>query len=129
MKQAQRRIASAKAADLLIEIGTEELPADYVPSALAQLAALVPQLLGEARITHGRVCVYGSPRRLAVIVERVAAAQTAQTKQVRGPAKSSSLDAQGQPTLALQGFLRKQGATLKDVTWTGDYAQITRQEP
>ncbi len=116
-------------ADLLIEIGTEELPAHYVPPAIKQLEQLVPELFAAHRIAIGAVRVYGSPRRLAVIVNGVAARQQAQERQVRGPSKAASFDAKGQPTPALQGFLRKYQATVDDVAWPNDYAQLVQQEP
>ncbi len=118
----------AAAKDLLIEIGTEELPAHYVPPALKQLEELVPKLFAEARIAHGRVRLYGSPRRLAIFLDAVAARQTRETRTVRGPAKSASFDAAGKPTPALQGFLRKHHAAVAAVAWIADYAQLTLHE-
>ncbi|MGQ0600884.1 MAG: glycine--tRNA ligase subunit beta, partial [Anaerolineales bacterium] len=47
---------------LLLEIGTEELPAADLDSALAQLRELAPKLLGEARLEHGTVGIFGTPR-------------------------------------------------------------------
>ena len=56
-------------ADLLLEIGCEELPVDDVVGAIQQLTVLAPQVLAEARLPHQGVRVTGTPRRLMVYVE------------------------------------------------------------
>ncbi|MGD9061836.1 MAG: glycine--tRNA ligase subunit beta, partial [Desulfobacterales bacterium] len=60
----------------LLEIGTEEIPAGYIKPALDALAATLQQKMSEARIEHGSAKTYGTPRRLAVRIEKVAAKQT-----------------------------------------------------
>ena len=62
-------IKTAGPAPLLVEIGTEELPAGDLDAALAQLAERVPVLLDELRLAHGRVQILGTPRRLVIFVE------------------------------------------------------------
>ena len=59
---------------LLIELGCEELPARFVRPGLAQLRATVESLLTEARISFGEARVYGTPRRLSVMIGEVASA-------------------------------------------------------
>lgn len=94
-------------ATLLLEIGTEELPAADVESALAQLRELAPKLLAEARLAHGPVAVYATPRRLAVLVEGVAPGQVDRELVVKGPPAARAFDATGLPTPAAEGFARK----------------------
>ncbi len=93
----------------LLEIGTEELPAADLQSALEQLREKVPALLEELRLSHGDVHVWGTPRRLAVLVEGLSPAQPDRTTVVKGPPAARAFDAQGQPTKAAEGFARSRG--------------------
>ncbi len=120
-------------AELLLEIGTEELPARFVAPALDALRERVVAILDEGRIEHGAARTLGTPRRLAVIVAGVAAEGVAETSTVLGPAASVAFDATGKPTKAAEGFARKQGvpvtALTRLVTEKGEYAaaQVTRE--
>jgi glycyl-tRNA synthetase beta chain len=99
---------------LLIEIGTEELP----PKALDELAAAFARAVVEGIEKRGIAAdtasakAYASPRRLAVHLAHVAAAQAEQTIERRGPALSAGLDAQGQPAKALIGFAQSCGVEV-----------------
>jgi glycyl-tRNA synthetase beta chain len=95
--------------DLLIEILTEELPARFIDSAQAQLAERVKTHLDESFISHGEVRGLSTPRRLVVLVRDVLERTNPRTTEVKGPARSSSYDADGKPTAALLGFCRGQG--------------------
>lgn len=112
-------------ADLLLEIGTEELPASVVENALEQLQSAVTQRLQDARIAFGQAETFGTPRRLILLVHDVAPSQTDVVREVRGPAANVAFDAQGNPTPAAHGFARKQGVDVKDLevlhTPQGDY--------
>src|SRR5450756_404015 len=90
--------------DLLIEILTEELPARFLDSAQAQLAGHVTTHLDESFLGHGDVRGFSTPRRLVVLAQNVKEQTDARTTEVKGPAKASSYDAQGNPTPALLGF-------------------------
>ena len=105
----------AAPADFLLEIGTEELPAADLQSALEQLAARVPGLLDELRLTHGAVRVVGTPRRLVVMVEDLAAFQQEKETLVKGPPASRGFDANGQPTRAAEGFAQSKGLSVTDL--------------
>ena len=102
---------------LLIELGTEELP----PGALDELAAAflrgICQGLSSRGIDAGlsSARAYASPRRLAVYVPAVAAAQPAQTIERRGPAVRAALDAEGRPGPALLGFARSCGVAVEQL--------------
>ncbi|MEJ5252572.1 MAG: glycine--tRNA ligase subunit beta [Chthonomonadetes bacterium] len=102
-------------AELLLEIGTEELPAGVVESALAQLQSAVTQRLQEARIAFGEVETFGTPRRLILYIHDVAPSQTDVVREVRGPAANVAFDAQGNPTPAAIGFARKQGVDVSSL--------------
>ncbi len=94
-------------ASLLLEIGTEELPAADVDAALAQLGELAPKLLAEARLEHGAVQVLGTPRRLALLVKDLVPGQPDRELVVKGPPAARAFDPAGAPTPAAEGFARK----------------------
>ncbi len=96
-------------ADLLIELGTEEIPARMLPAAAADLEALTLELLDRAGLPHGAARRYWTPRRLAVRVADVAGATPAREELLLGPPAAAAWDAAGRPTKALEGFARKTG--------------------
>lgn len=99
-------------ADLLVEIGTEELP----PSALAGLAEAfrdgLIKRLDESRLTHETAQAFASPRRLAVIVNDLAIAQPDERVVRRGPSLKAAFDASGAPTKAALGFAQSCGVEV-----------------
>ena len=97
---------------LLLEIGTEEIPAGYIEPALEALASALAQKLDEARIAHGGVRTFGTPRRLTVMAAEVALRQTSLTSEVVGPPKKAAYDAEGQPTMAAIKFAEKVGVPI-----------------
>ncbi len=119
--------------DLLIEIGTEELPASFVTRALEWLPASLGASLDAARLSHGAARAYGTPRRLAVAVEGVALRQRDIEEEVLGPPKAAAFEADGTtPKKAAEGFAKKFGMAVTDVrlvvTDKGEYAALTRRE-
>ncbi len=115
--------------ELLFEIGVEELPAGYVPPALDQLAHGVRDRLAELRLSCGGIITYGTPRRLTVLVHRVASKQTEFDEEAMGPAAKVAFDASGQPTRALLGFCAGKGVDAAAVrrveTPKGEYVAVT----
>ncbi len=103
------------AAPFLLEIGTEELPAAELRSALEQLQNRIPALLDELRLAHGPVSVLGTPRRLVVSVDNLANQQEERTVVVKGPPEGRAFDETGQPTRALEGFAQSKGVSVKDL--------------
>ena len=102
-------------ADLLLEIGTEELPATDLDSAVEQLRQRVPAWLEDLRLEHGQVTVFGTPRRLSVIVRQVASGQPDLEQVVKGPPADRSYDSLGQPTKAAEGFARSKGISVHEL--------------
>ncbi|MBL8900087.1 MAG: glycine--tRNA ligase subunit beta [Planctomycetes bacterium] len=100
---------AAERADLLLEIGVEELPADDVDAALAALGASVEKLLEESRLGHRGVRVLGTPRRLAVIASELATRQADHLEELKGPPVKVAKDASGALTKAGAGFEAKSG--------------------
>lgn len=103
---------SARAADLLLEIGTEELPAAYLPGLIEQLGTKAKSMLKLHHLECQRVESFGTPRRLVLIVRGLHPIQRAPSREIRGPAKAASYDKDGKPTSALLGFLRSRGGKL-----------------
>ncbi|HET9553297.1 MAG TPA: glycine--tRNA ligase subunit beta [Anaeromyxobacteraceae bacterium] len=99
-------------ADLLFEIGAEEIPAGFVPAALKQLEADLAKALADARLAHGEVKAVGTPRRLAVWAREVAPRQTDARSEALGPPVAQAFDAEGKPTQAALGFARSQGVEV-----------------
>ena len=100
---------------LVLEIGTEELPPRFFPPAMAQLREQSEAMLRRARLSFDAVTVLGTPRRLVVIVEGVAAQQAGEVREERGPSAKVAFDAAGQPTKAAEGFARRHGLTAADL--------------
>jgi len=101
--------------DFLLEIGVEELPAQDITAALEQLRSAAPALLDELRLDHGSVHIAGTPRRLVVYGEDMAAWQRDQEQAVKGPPARAAFDANGEPTKAALGFARGQGVDVGEL--------------
>ncbi|MGB9792278.1 MAG: glycine--tRNA ligase subunit beta [Thermacetogeniaceae bacterium] len=111
--------------DLLLEIGTEELPARLVRSALDQLQESGEEMLKTNRINYQRLRVYSTPRRLVLYAWGIAASQEDLVEEVKGPPKRVAFDEEGKPTKAALGFARSQGVEVTDLvvqqTAAGEY--------
>ncbi|WP_138753351.1 glycine--tRNA ligase subunit beta [Paenibacillus sinopodophylli] len=94
--------------DLLLEIGLEEVPARFVRGAVNQLKDKTVKWLADARIAHGTVNVYATPRRLAVLISDVAEKQTDMNEEAKGPSRKIAQDEQGNWSKAALGFARSQ---------------------
>ena len=117
--------------DLLLEVGTEEIPARFLPKALEDLRGLVKERLEAAGIAPRTTRVLGTPRRLALIAEGLPETQPERVESVLGPSRKVAFDAQGKPTKAAEGFARGQGIALADlvveVTPKGEYVAARRK--
>ena len=98
--------------NLLLEIGTEEIPAGYISPALEALSAALLQKLTDARIEHGQAELYATPRRLAIRIADVAAKQKSIRSEVVGPPAKIGLDDRGNPTTAALKFAEKVGVPV-----------------
>lgn len=105
--------------ELLFEIGTEEIPAEFLPRTLKDMEEIIRKEFANLRIGHGEIKTLATPRRLVLFVHEVAARQEDQVIEKVGPAKKAAFDDKGNPTPAALGFARGQGmdiAELKTVT-------------
>lgn len=100
-------------ADLLLEVGTEELPPGDIGPAMAQLGNSIAAVIRELRLEAGPLTTYATPRRLAVHVKDVADRQRPAERRARGPAAHAAYDSEGRPTPAAQGFARSQGVPVE----------------
>lgn len=119
-------------ADLLIEIGTEEIPAGYVTRALEAFAREVTASLGELRLGFGAAESFATPRRLALIVSDVDGMQADSEREVTGPPRRVAYDEKGKPTKAATGFARTNGVSVEELrvveTGKGEYVAATVHE-
>jgi glycyl-tRNA synthetase beta chain len=100
-------------AELLFEIGTEEIPAGALSKALEDLPGQVAAKLDGSRLRHGEIVVWGSPRRLAISVKDLAARQDDLAETVTGPPASAAWGPDGKPTKAAIGFAQKNGVAVE----------------
>lgn len=103
---------------LLLEIGTEEIPARFLPEAIARIKANAEAIFVEHRIPCDHLRSYATPRRIALFAE-LAPTQTENEKEVWGPPVSVAFDANGKPTKAAEAFAKSTGV---------DLAQLERKE-
>ncbi|MFZ5537718.1 MAG: glycine--tRNA ligase subunit beta [Pseudomonadota bacterium] len=101
--------------DLLIEVGTEELPPKALTTLAAALADGMVRRLHDAGLAPKGHTVYAAPRRLAVLVQGVAERQPDREVERRGPAVNAAFDGEGRPSKALEGFARSCGVTVDDL--------------
>ena len=116
------------AKDLLFEIGTEEIPARFMPGVLDRLAELANKELAEKRIEHGEIRTLGTPRRIALLISAVAETQSEQTTRKKGPSAKVAFDQAGKPTKAVEGFARSAGVTAQDLVVEDDYVYAILHE-
>ena len=99
----------------LLEIGTEEIPARFMAPALKQLEQNARAFLAESRLAHEDIRVFGTPRRLALLVNNLVGKQADLSEKKKGPAAKAAYDAEGNLTNAAKGFARGQGVAVGDL--------------
>ncbi|MDE0467519.1 MAG: glycine--tRNA ligase subunit beta [Candidatus Poribacteria bacterium] len=123
---------STETADLLFEIGTEEIPASYVPPVLEQLHKIAAESLTNHRISFGEIETLGTPRRITLNIKDIKTLQESQETEVVGPPKRIAYDENGEPTKAAIGFAKTQGVELSVLrivdTERGEYVAASKLE-
>ncbi|MFH1625725.1 MAG: glycine--tRNA ligase subunit beta [Pseudomonadota bacterium] len=118
--------------ELLLEIGTEEIPSRFMPQALKDMENLILKELEALRIGFGQVKALGTPRRLVLHVDHMSDKQEDTCVQIMGPSKRVAFDESGTPTRAAIGFARAQGVDVGDLeeisTHKGEYLAVKRKE-
>ncbi|HYG58477.1 MAG TPA: glycine--tRNA ligase subunit beta, partial [Symbiobacteriaceae bacterium] len=101
--------------NLLLEIGTEEIPSRFCQPALEQLKANAEKALAGARLGYKLADVFGTPRRLVLYVKDLELVQKDVEVVQKGPSKKAAFDAEGKPTVAVQKFAQSQGVAVEDL--------------
>jgi glycyl-tRNA synthetase beta chain len=119
--------------ELLLEIGTEEIPAGFIPQALMDLESLAKKELEASRIDFNGIKTLGTPRRLVLVIESVSEKQRDEETKKIGPSKQSAFDEKGNPTKAAIGFAKSQSVPVESLTMIqtekGDYVCAVKKEP
>ncbi|QJB57806.1 glycine--tRNA ligase subunit beta [Pseudodesulfovibrio sp. zrk46] len=112
-------------AEFILEIGTEEMPARFVPKLAAELKETFAKLLDEAMVENGGVATYATPRRITAHVATIADTQRQEEETVTGPPTRIAYDEEGNLTKAGAGFAKTQGVDEADLfkmdTGKGEY--------
>lgn len=101
--------------ELLLEIGTEEIPAGFISKALEEMALSIRRELRTHGIVHGQVRTFGTPRRLVLLLRDVADKQQDVEREKLGPPLHMAFDVKGKPTKAAVGFAKGQGLGVEDL--------------
>ena len=109
------------AKDLLFEIGAEEIPAGFMPNILGQLKQLAEIKLNDAHLPFESIAIYGTPRRLALIVKGLGDTSAEISERHKGPSASIAYDAEGNATKAAIGFARGKGLDVADLVVEDGY--------
>jgi len=113
--------------EYFFELLTEEIPAWMHDTAAATLTQRLSKLVEEIGGEAGSVCVNTTPRRIAVMLAKLPERESDRELEVKGPPKKAAYDASGNPTQALNGFLKKNNATIENVIDAGDYVMVRKQ--
>jgi glycyl-tRNA synthetase beta chain len=120
--------------ELLLEVGTEEIPSGYLENGLIELRRLAEACLEENRIQiAGGLYTYGTPRRLVLIGKAISETQEDLVQEITGPPRSVAYDKDSKPTKAAIGFAQKQGVSVEELecieTPKGEYLYIKQRVP
>ncbi|MBZ2175721.1 glycine--tRNA ligase subunit beta [Schnuerera sp. xch1] len=117
----------------LLEIGVEELPARFIDDALNQLKTKIKSVLEIKRIKYENIETYATPRRLVMVVNELSEKQLTLEETVKGPSKKIAYDDEGNPTKALEGFMRGHNIKIEQIfidKYNGEeyiYANVIKQ--
>ncbi len=118
--------------ELLLEIGTEEIPSGFIPGALEEMQALLSKEFQTHRIAYKEIKALGTPRRLVLSATGVSPLQEGRSVETLGPARRIAYDEQGNPTKAALGFARGQGIPVEELqvvkTEKGEYVCARKEE-
>ncbi len=115
----------------LCEIGTEEIPAGYIPPAVRAVREYMEKTLKQERLSFDEIYVYATPRRLAILVSEMADMQSSDEEEIKGPSLKAAYDESGKPAKPLQGFIQGNDVTIDDIytkdTEKGEYIFVRRK--
>lgn len=105
--------------DLLLEIGTEEIPAGYIPPILEQMEEKAISFFEEERVDYKEIAAYGTPRRLVLYAKEVSEEARDLEVEILGPSKKAAFDEEGRLTKAVIRFTQSQGVKVEDLKTKG----------
>lgn len=118
-------------ANFILEVGSEEIPSRFLKNETREFVALFEKALDHARLAHGPIKAWETPRRLAVRIDNLADMQTAGEEVIMGPPVKIAYDKGDKPTPALLGFLKNnnvsQDAVFHQSTDKGEYIAIRKK--
>ena len=116
--------------ELFLELGTEEIPAGFIPQALKDMQRLLGKELDNARIEYGEISTFATPRRLVLSIAGVARQQQRQVLEITGPPAKIAFDGDGNPTKAAVDFAKKNGVNVDELetikTDKGEYLYLSK---
>jgi len=116
--------------DLLLEIGTEEIPARFIPGALNALKELAQERFQQSFLQYREIKTVGTPRRLALLIFGISPFQSEKTENIIGPPKQAAFSEDGRPTKVALGFAKAKGVGVEELefieTPKGVYLGITK---
>ena len=112
MSQPASQTPDTASLPFLLEIGSEEIPARFIRVAMDELLRLTGEALAAAHLSAEGVRVVATPRRMALLIDRMSVRQPDREVEIKGPPVSVAFDADGNPTKAGEGFARKAGIDL-----------------
>ncbi len=118
--------------ELFLEIGCEEIPAGFIPRAVAEMKAIITKELAVARLSFSGIKTLATPRRLALVVTGIPSVQPDAEITATGPSVKAAYDPSGKPTKAAEGFARGQGVDVSALqtitTEKGEYLFVSKHE-
>ena len=115
--------------ELLVEIGTEEIPARFILPAIFKIKNSFAELLKNNRIIYKDISAFATPRRLIVVADSVADKQSELIQKIIGPPKRICFDEDNKPTRAAIGFAKNKGVSvdelkIEDLPDKGEYCVV-----
>lgn len=99
----------------LLEVGVEEFPAKYIKQTKEQFNNAIDKLLIENDYLYDDITINSTPRRFAILVKNIRLNEENSEEKIKGPSKKIAYDEQGNPTRALQGFMKSKNLEEKDL--------------
>ncbi len=119
--------------DLLLELGTEEIPARFISSTKKSMKSFLEKKLKELRISFDEITIKSTPRRFSIFIKSLADTQQASTEEIKGPSKKIAFDENKNPSKALSGFLKSKNVSLDDITFVKngneEYVYVVKKLP
>ena len=101
--------------DLLLELGTEEIPARFISSTKKSMKSFLEKKLKELRISFDTINIKSTPRRFSIFINKLSDKQTESVEEIKGPSRKIAFDENNNPSKALSGFLKSKNVSIDDI--------------